>query len=114
MTEVTTSAIIYRIFKYSDKSAIALALSPQYGKFKLFMPRAYSRKSGFMTFVPGTLTFLIKEHSDLHKFISFTHEPSFYHYIQTPDIIIRCTFCLIFLIICMKLGRVAGCFGRFV
>jgi hypothetical protein len=66
-----------------------MAFSPEIGKFKLFMPRAYSSKSGFMTFVPGSVTFLMKESSDLHKFVSFAHEPSFYHYTQTPDIIMR-------------------------
>ncbi|MDR2884869.1 MAG: DNA repair protein RecO C-terminal domain-containing protein [Deferribacteraceae bacterium] len=89
MKEITTSAIIYRIYKYSDRSAVAMAFSPEFGKFKLFMPRAYSSKSGFMTFIPGTVTFQMKDNSDLHKFISFAHEPSYYPYTQTPDIIMR-------------------------
>ena len=89
MKQVNTPGIIYKMMRYSDRSAVALAFSPEYGKLKLFMPRAYSSKGGFMTFVPGSITFNMKETSDLHKFESFGHNPEFYYYTQVPEIMMR-------------------------
>ena len=96
MKNLNTSAIIYRLFRYSDRSAIALAFSPEYGKLKLFMSSAYSRKHGFMTLTPGNLTFDMKERSDLQRFGSFSHDPAYYHYSQTPEIIMRLNICFDF------------------
>lgn len=89
MNQLTTPAVIYKIMHYSDHSAVALAFSPEHGKLKLFIPRAYSKKGGFMTFVPGSITYNVKDSSDLHKFVSFSHDPAYYFYTQTPEIMMR-------------------------
>ncbi len=96
MKNLNTPAVIYRLFRYSDRSAIALAFSPEYGKLKLFIPNAYNKKSGFMTLTPGSLTFDMKETSDLHRFVSFSHDPAYYHYSQTPEITMRLNICFDF------------------
>jgi len=96
MKNRNTPAIIYRLFHYSDRSAVALVFSPEFGKLKLFMPAAYNKKGGFMTLTPGSLTFDMKETSDLHRFVSFSHDPVYYHYSQTPEIIIRLNICFDF------------------
>ena len=89
MTSVTTPALIYRLIQYSDKSAIALCFSRDYGKLKLFIPKAYSSKGGILTFVPGSISFGMKDSSDLHRFNSYSHDPTYYGYTQNPDIIMR-------------------------
>ncbi|MDR2870131.1 MAG: recombination protein O N-terminal domain-containing protein [Deferribacteraceae bacterium] len=89
MQEVTTDGLIYRLLRYSDRSAVALAFSPDYGKLKLFVPKAFSSKGGFMTFVPGSISFHKKASSDLHKFVAFSHSADYYFYTQTPEIMMR-------------------------
>ncbi|MDR0454573.1 MAG: recombination protein O N-terminal domain-containing protein [Deferribacteraceae bacterium] len=96
MKSLNTPAIIYRLTRYSDNSAIALAFSPEYGKLKLFMPNAYSKKGGFMTLTPGNLTFIMKDTSDLHRFVAFSHNPAYHYYSQTPEIIVRLNICFDF------------------
>ena len=96
MKSLDTPAIIYRLFQYSDRSAVAQAFSPEYGRLKLFMSDAYGKKGGFMTFTPGSLAFIKKESSDLHKFISFNHDPLFHFYSQTLEITMRMSICFDF------------------
>ena len=46
MERILSEGIIYKISKYADNSAIASAYTLDYGKIKLFMPKAYSSKGG--------------------------------------------------------------------
>ena len=41
MERILSEGIIYKISKYADNSAIASAYTFDYGKIKLFIPKAY-------------------------------------------------------------------------
>lgn len=89
MERIFAPAIIYRLIKYADQSAIALAFTPDYGKLKLFMPKAFNKKGGIMAFVPGEIDFLKKDNSDLNKLYGFRHDPSYMCYVEDPAISLR-------------------------
>ncbi len=86
-----TESIIYRVIKYSDNSAIAFSFSKEYGKLKLFIPKAYSKKNGILSFVPGEIDFLKKDNSDLNKLYSFRPNPNYKYFIEEPIIYLRLT-----------------------
>ena len=89
MERLVSDAVIYKITKYADNSAIASVYSYDYGKLKLFLPKAYSNKSGIHTFIPGELDFLKKDTTDLNKFYSFRIDTSYVEYLSTPAISLR-------------------------
>lgn len=89
MERIITDAIIYKITKYADNSAIASVFSYDYGKQKLFLPKAYTNKAGIQVFIPGELDFLKKDTSDLNKFYSFRIDTSYAEYLTTPAISLR-------------------------
>lgn len=89
MERVLTDGIIYKISKYADNSAIASAYTLDYGKIKLFMPKAYSSKGGVQTFILGEIDFLKKDSSDLNKFYNFRPDTSYIEYPSTPAISLR-------------------------
>ena len=88
MSREKSEAFIYRIVKYSDSSAIAMAFSKDYGKLKLFVPKAYTKKGGIMAFMPGTLDFG-KKQTDLHRYYAFEPDTTYYKFINNHDIIMR-------------------------
>ena len=89
MERIVSDALIYKITKYADNSAIASAYSYGYGKLKLFLPKAYTNRAGIQTFIPGELDFLKKDTSDLNKFYSFRVDTSYVEYLTTPAITLR-------------------------
>lgn len=88
MSREKSPSIIYRLVKYSDSSAIATAFSRDYGKVKLFIPKAYTKKGGVASFIPGILDFARKQ-TDLGRFYSFEPDTSFYKFIDNHDIVLR-------------------------
>lgn len=88
MSREKSEAIIYRLIKYSDNSAIALVFSKTVGKLKLFVPKAYTKRGGVVTFMPGMLDYGKKE-TDLHRYYSFEPNTLFYKFIDNHDIILR-------------------------
>lgn len=89
MSRYLTDAIIYKLHRYSDSSAIARAFTSDFGRIKLFVPKAFSKKGGLLTCFPGVLDFQVKENSDLNRFYSFTQKPEFYRFINSHEIMIR-------------------------
>lgn len=89
MERIFTPGLIYRLIKYTDSSAIALAFTRDFGKLKLFMPKAYTKKSGIMTLVPGEMDFLKKDNSDLNKLYGFRHDPAFMAFVEEPAVSLR-------------------------
>jgi len=89
MARVQTEAVIYRQIKYSDSSAIVHAFTKEYGVIKLFVQKAYSKKRGLLSFVPGTLDMMKKEQSDLNRFYGFQQEPSKLFYLDNHEILMR-------------------------
>ncbi len=87
--KVSASGIIYKTFNYSDKSAISIAYTKEFGKIKLFMNKIYSKKGGVFKFIPGEIVFKKKTDTDLHKFYQFNQYSSFFHFIDIPDIYLR-------------------------
>ena len=87
--KVSASGIIYKTFNYSDKSAISIAYTKEFGKIKLFMNKIYSKKGGIFKFIPGEIVFKKKDESDLHKFYQFNQYTSYFHFIDIPDIYLR-------------------------
>ncbi len=88
MSRERSEAVIYRLVKYSDSSAIAMAFSRVYGKLKLFIPKAYTKKGGVISFMPGMLDF-VKKPTDLSRYYSFEPDTAFYKYLNNHDIILR-------------------------
>ncbi|TCK60695.1 DNA repair protein RecO [Seleniivibrio woodruffii] len=88
MSREKSQAILYRMVKYSDSSAIAMAFSRDFGKLKLFIPKAYTKKGGVMTFIPGNLDFGKKD-SDLSRYYSFEPDTAFYKYLNSHEIVLR-------------------------
>jgi len=88
MSREKSEAIIYKLIRYADSSAIGLAFSKEFGRIKLFIPKAFTKKGGVVCFVPGNLDFA-KKSSDLSKFYSFNNYTDFYHYLNNHEILIR-------------------------
>ena len=89
MERIFTSGVIYRVIKYTDNSAIALGYTKEFGKLKLFMPKAYTKKSGLLTIVPGEIDFLKKDNSDLYKLYDFKPNSSFLNFVEDPALSLR-------------------------
>lgn len=89
MERVFIEGIIYKLIKYTDKSAIAVAYSYDYGKIKLFMPKAFTNKGGLVAFVPGEIDCLKKSNSDLNKLYAFRQFPEYMSYVENPFISLR-------------------------
>jgi DNA repair protein RecO (recombination protein O) len=92
MSRHLTDAIIYKLHRYSDSSAVARAFTADFGKIKLFVPKAFSKKGGLLTCFPGVLDFQMKESSDLFRFYAFTQKPEFHRFINSHEIMIRLHF----------------------
>ena len=89
MERILSEGIIYKISKYADNSAIASAYTLDYGKIKLFMPKAYSSKGAVQAFIPGEIDFLKKDTSELNKFYNFRPDTAYMEYASTPAISLR-------------------------
>lgn len=89
MRRVSTDAIVYRVIKYSDSSCIAEAFTLDYGKIKLFMPKAFSKRGGVVKLVPSSIDFLQKDNSDLDKLYSILPDSSYLHFLEEPNISVR-------------------------
>lgn len=92
MSRQSSDAIIYKLHRYSDSSAVAKAFTAEHGRIKLFVPKAFSKKGGLLTCFPGVLDFQMKESSDLCRFYSFSQKPEFYHFINSHELVIRLHF----------------------
>jgi DNA repair protein RecO (recombination protein O) len=87
--KTSSSGIIYKTFNYSDKSAVSVAYTKEFGKIKLFMNKIYSKKGGVFKFIPGEIVFNKKNETDLHKFYQFNQYPKYFYFIDTPEIFLR-------------------------
>ncbi|MDR2104263.1 MAG: hypothetical protein LBP51_00745 [Deferribacteraceae bacterium] len=91
----TEPAVIYRLYPYSDYSAVASAVTFEHGKIKIFIKNAYNKRGSPICLIPGALSFSPKN-SGLYRFHSFSHNPDYYHYIKNPDIALRLNLCFDF------------------
>lgn len=89
MERIITDAVIYKVNKYADSSAVASAYTSEHGKIRVFIPQAFSKKRGVYTFVPGEIDFLKKENSDLSKLYSFRPYTEYMDFTSNPDISLR-------------------------
>ena len=89
MKRISSNGIIYKYVVYSDSSCIASVFTEEFGKLKLFMPKAFTKKSGVVKFVPSTLDILRKENSDLFKLYSHSPHAKYISFLEVPDISIR-------------------------
>lgn len=88
MSREKSEAIIYKLIRYADSSAIGFAFTEDFGRMKLFIQKAYTKKGGVMCFMPGLLDFSKKD-SDLSKFYSFDNNTAYYHYLNNHEIVMR-------------------------
>jgi len=88
MSREKSEGVIYKLVRYSDSSAIGFAFTKDYGKCKLFIPKAYSKKGGVICFMPGLIDFA-KKNSDLNRYYGFESNIAYYHYIDNHEIILR-------------------------
>jgi hypothetical protein len=110
---VTEPAVIYRLYPYSDYSAVASAVSVGHGKIKVFIKNAYGRKGTPVCLIPGTISFSPKN-SGLYRFHSFAHSPDYYHYIKNPDITMRLSLCFDFFDQLFLQGETSAAFWKLV
>lgn len=89
MERIITDALIYKVNKYADSSAVASAYTYDYGKIRVFIPQAFSKKRGVYTLIPGEIDFLKKENSDLCKLYSFRPYTEYMDYASIPEISLR-------------------------
>ncbi len=89
MKRISCSGIIYKYVVYSDSSCIASVFTEEFGKLKLFMPKAFTKRSGVVKFVPSTLDILRKENSDLFKLYSHSPIAKYISFLEVADISIR-------------------------
>ena len=89
MERVISNGVIYKITKYSDSSAIATCYTEDYGKIKLFVPKAFTKKGGIYSLIPGEIDFLKKDSVDLCKFYNFKPDTNYFEYSVTPEISLR-------------------------
>lgn len=89
MERIITDAVIYKVNKYADNSAVASAYTSDYGKIRVFIPQAFSKKRGVYTLVPGEIDFLKKESSDLSKLYSFRPYTEYMDYTSNPEVSLR-------------------------
>ncbi|ADD68292.1 DNA repair protein RecO [Denitrovibrio acetiphilus DSM 12809] len=88
MSREKTEAIIYKLVRYADSSAIAFAFTEDFGRLKLFVQKAFTKKGGIMCFMPGMLDFGKKD-TDLSKYYSFENNTAYYHYLNNHEIVMR-------------------------
>jgi len=89
LRRVVSKGIIYKIIKYSDASAIAFSFLKDYGKTKLFINRAFTKKKGLNKFLPGEIDFLKKDNSDLNKCYDIRYDTSKSLFIENPEVFVR-------------------------
>lgn len=89
LKRIVSQGIIYKLAKYSDASAIATCFFKDFGKLKLFIPKAYSKKRGITKFIPADIDFQKKDESELNKFYNINYDTSKSFYAEVPDIFIR-------------------------
>lgn len=89
MQRISSNGIIYKLTKYSDHSAIALAYTEEYGKVKLFVEKAFSKKKSILTLTPCEVDFIYKENTDLHKLYSYAVLPAYLSYSTDPILLTR-------------------------
>lgn len=89
MERLISNGIIYKITKYADSSAIATCYTEDYGKIKLFVPKAYTKKGGIYTLIPGELDFLKKDNVELSKYYNFKPDTQYFEFATIPEISLR-------------------------
>lgn len=89
MKRISSNGIIYKYTIYSDSSCIASVFTEEFGKLKLFMPKAFTKRSGIVKFIPSTLDILRKDNSDLFKLYSYSPHAKYISFLEVPEISIR-------------------------
>lgn len=89
MRRVVSKGIIYKVIKYSDSSAIAFTFLKDFGKTKLFINRAFTKKKGLIKFIPGEIDFQKKDNSDLNKCFDIRYDTSKSLFIENPELFVR-------------------------
>lgn len=89
LNRIVSPGLIYKVYRYSDNSAIGQCFFKEFGKLKLFIPKMYSNKGGVTKILPGDIDFLKKEHSDLNKFYGIRYDTSKMCFVENVDIFIR-------------------------
>jgi len=89
LKRVISEGIIYKLIKYSDDSAIAICFLRDFGKTKIFINKAFSKKRGVNKFFPAEIDFLRKDESDLHKLYGIKYDTSKGYFLENPQIFLR-------------------------
>lgn len=73
MVSEVSKGIIYRIIKYSDRSAICFGFTEKRGKLKFFVSNAFGKNRSIQKIFPSEITYVYKETTDLHKILSIEY-----------------------------------------
>ncbi|MGC8925664.1 MAG: hypothetical protein C0187_02350 [Calditerrivibrio nitroreducens] len=85
MNSEVTKGIIYRVIKYSDRSAICFGYTEQRGRLKFFVSNAFGKNRSIQKILPAEIRYVYKDNTDLHKItaIEYLTEYSFFQ-TETP------------------------------
>ncbi|ADR19462.1 DNA repair protein RecO [Calditerrivibrio nitroreducens] len=82
MNSEVTKGIIYRIIKYSDRSAICFGFTEQRGRLKFFVSNAFGKNRTIQKIFPAEITYIYKDNTDLHKITAIEYLTG-YSFFQT-------------------------------
>lgn len=85
MLSEVSKGIIYRIIKYSDRSAICFGFTEKRGKLKFFVSNAFGKNKSIQKIFPSEITYVFKDNTDLHKISSLEYLTDYsYFQSETP------------------------------
>jgi|GEM_PF-6795285 DNA repair protein RecO (recombination protein O) len=82
MNSEISKGVIYRIIKYSDRSAICFGFTEKRGKLKFFIPNAFGKNRAVQKIFPADIKYIFKDNTDLHKILSIEYLTD-YSFFQT-------------------------------
>lgn len=89
MSVLKSKGIIYKIVKYSEKSAICFVYTEDRGKLKLFLSDAFGKNRSILKLIPAEITYRYKDTTDLHKLFSIEYFTEFMFFHENPDLYLR-------------------------
>lgn len=92
MSSDKSRGLVYKIIKYSDKSAICFAFLESVGKIRFFLPNAFGKNKTILKFMPAEFTYVSKINTDLHKLLSVEYLTDYLFFHDDPELYMRLNF----------------------
>ncbi|MCA1932315.1 MAG: recombination protein O N-terminal domain-containing protein [Calditerrivibrio sp.] len=92
MSSEKSRGLVYKIIKYSDKSAICFAFTENVGKIRFFLSDAFGKNRTVLKFMPAEFSYINKINTDLHKLLSVEYFTDYIFFHDEPELYMRLNF----------------------